>query len=60
MSAITTGFTDGILADKAVVELKIARLFFNLAKPSKVVNSNLGSPSAGGRTEGRGIRSQVT
>jgi hypothetical protein len=59
MSAIVSGFANGVFADEAMVELKVARLLFNLAKPSKVMEANLSSPFAGDRSEGRGVRSKV-
>ena len=60
MNAITSGFTDSILADEAVVELNVARFLFDLPKSGEVVEANLVSPPAGDRTEGSGIRSQMT
>ena len=60
MNAITSGFTDSILADEAVVELNIDRFLFDLPKSGEVVEANLVSPPAGDRTEGSGIRSQMT
>lgn len=56
MGAIAPSFTEGILTNEAVVELNVARLLFNLAKPSKILEANLPSPSAGDWTEGSGIR----
>ena len=60
MNAITSGFTDSILADEAVVELNIARFLFDLPKSGEVVEANLVSSPTGDRTEGSGIRSQMT
>ena len=59
MDAIVSRFTNCVLADETVVELKVARLLFNFAKPSEVVKADLPSPFAGGWPEGWGIRSQV-
>jgi len=56
MNAVAPSFTERILTNEAVVELDVACLLFNLAKPSKVLEASLSSPFAGDRTEGGGIR----
>ena len=52
VGAVVTSFTKSVLADETKVELKVTRLLFNLAKPSKVVEANLPSPFAGDRSKG--------
>lgn len=60
MDAVASGFTDSVLADEALVKLKIARFLLDLTKSGKIVEANLTSPFTGNWTEGRGVRSQMT
>jgi len=57
MNAITPGFTNSVFADEAVIKLNVARLLFDLAKPSKIVETNLPPPLTSDWAEGTSIRS---